>query len=84
MIVRRQPPRRRRLSPTRHRLSWITSTPLYLGGATADPANLQPQLWSEAYRNDRVEVHAMRRICAGKVNLDEARHDLFTDWQSAY
>jgi hypothetical protein len=37
-----------------------------------------PEPWDEAYREDRVEIQAMRCVCAGKVTLAEAQHDLAT------
>jgi hypothetical protein len=58
--------------------------PLCLGGAPADTSNLQLEPWTEARRKDRVEVQAMRCVCAGKATLEEARHDLATDWRQAY
>ena len=72
--------------------SWIDArkyeldhiVPLCLGVAPADTSNLQLELWDEAHRKDRVEVQAMRCVCAGKATLDEARHDLETDWRAAY
>jgi hypothetical protein len=58
--------------------------PLCLGGSATDPSNLQLEPSDEAYRKDRVEIQAMRCVCAGKVTLAEAQHDLVTDWQAAY
>jgi hypothetical protein len=58
--------------------------PLCLGGAPADASNLQLEPWSEARRKDRVEVQAMRCVCADKVTLEEARHDLAANWRAAY
>jgi hypothetical protein len=58
--------------------------PLCLGGSPNDPSNLQLEPWDEAYRKDRVEIQAMRCVCAGKATLEEAQHDLATDWQAAY
>jgi hypothetical protein len=58
--------------------------PLCLGGAPGDLSNLQLQPWDEATRKDRVEVQAMRCVCAGKATLAEAQHDLATDWRAAY
>ena len=40
--------------------------PLCLGGSPNDPSNLQLEPWDEATRKDRVEIQAMRCICAGK------------------
>lgn len=58
--------------------------PLCLGGSPTDPSNLQLEPIDEAYRKDRVEIQAMRCVCAGKVTLAEAQHDLTSDWQAAY
>jgi hypothetical protein len=58
--------------------------PLCLGGASGDLSNLQLQPWNEATRKDRVEVQAMRCVCAGKATLAEAQHDLESDWRAAY
>ena len=72
--------------------SWIDApkyqldhiVPLCLGGSPTDPSNLQLEPLEEAYRKDRVEIQAMRCVCAGKVSLEEAQHDLATDWEGAY
>ena len=58
--------------------------PLCLGGSATDPSNLQLQAWDEAYRKDRLEIQAMRCVCAGKVSLEDAQHDLATDWEAVY
>jgi hypothetical protein len=58
--------------------------PVCLGGAPGDLSNLQLQAWDEARRKDRVEIQACRCVCAGKVSLAEAQHDLATDWRAAY
>ena len=58
--------------------------PLCLGGSPTDPSNLQLEPWDEATRKDRVEIQAMRCVCAGKATLAEAQRDLATDWQAAY
>ncbi len=70
------------LSAPKYQLDHII--PLCLGGSPTDPSNLQLEPWAEAYRKDRVEIQAMRCVCASKATLAEAQHDLARDWQAAY
>ena len=58
--------------------------PLCLGGSPTDPSNLQLESWDEATRKDRIEIQAVRCVCAGKATLAESQHDIATDWQAAY
>jgi hypothetical protein len=57
------------------------------GGDPSSPLNL----WLEPYTGpygarvkDRIETFLAHRICDGTVDLDEARHELLTDWVEAY
>ena len=58
--------------------------PVCLGGSPTDRSNLQLQPLAQAKRKDRVEKLAWRCVCAGTVPLDEARHDLASDWEGVY
>ncbi|MBY0561547.1 hypothetical protein [Hyphomicrobium sp.] len=59
---------------------------LSIGGEPGDlqhTSNFQLQLWAEAHRKDRLEIQAMRCVCAGVVTLEQARTDM-ENWQEAY
>ena len=60
---------------------------LQLGGHPTDPKNLWPQEWDAdwgAHRKDVIETRLKRMVCAGKITLAEAQHDIATDWVAAY
>jgi hypothetical protein len=57
--------------------------PLCLGGAPADPTNFQLQDWEEASQKDAVESCLCRAVCAGRVDLGEARRRIWADWREA-
>lgn len=57
--------------------------PLSLGGAPADPRNLQLQPWSEATEKDRVEACLPRLVCEGRLGLEEARRAIWSNWREA-
>jgi hypothetical protein len=60
--------------------------PLALGGHPRNLTNLMLQPWEGedgAKRKDKLEVKLQCLVCTGKVPLDEARADIFNDWQAA-
>lgn len=57
--------------------------PLALGGAASDPRNFALQNWDEADDKDRIETCLSRAVCAGKIDLDEARRRIWADWREA-
>lgn len=57
--------------------------PLCLGGADTD-ANVRPQPLDEARVKDRLETHACRQVCAGRVTLATAQAWFTGDWRAAY
>jgi hypothetical protein len=57
--------------------------PRELGGADETP-NLWPQRWPEARRKDRLENWAQREVCAGRLDLEQARARITTDWAAWY
>lgn len=61
--------------------------PLELGGAPRDPRNvwLEPLTgpWS-AQDKDKLENRLNRLVCTGWVPLDEAQHEIATDWVGAF
>ena len=59
--------------------------PLVLGGAPADPANLQLQERSEAKKKDHVERVLGCLVCKGEIALHEARAVLgHGDWRQGW
>jgi hypothetical protein len=60
---------------------------LELGGAN-DPANLWPQSYVtkglNAHLKDALENRLHALVCAGKLPLPIAQHEIATDWPSAY
>lgn len=61
--------------------------PLSIGGNPRDPKNLWPQHWTGdwgAHKKDRLEVAIHKLVCAGKVPLAQAQHEVATDWIAAY
>ena len=60
---------------------------LEIGGSPTDERNLWPQHWSSPYgahEKDRLENKINLLICAGKITLAQAQHDVSTDWISSY
>jgi hypothetical protein len=61
--------------------------PLDLGGA-----NALLNLWAQSHstmpwnsiRKDRLERRLHKDVCAGKIELDTAQHEIATDWTAAY
>jgi hypothetical protein len=58
-----------------------------LGGAE-DIRNLWPEphsstVWN-SYVKDDLETYLHQQVCAGKLDLKTAQHDIATDWVSAY
>jgi hypothetical protein len=59
---------------------------LELGGADVQ-ANLWPQSYTgtwNAHIKDRYENFLHKRVCAGKITLDQAQHEIMTDWIAGY
>ncbi len=61
--------------------------PLNIGGAPEDPLNLWPQTriseWN-ASKKDVLELKLYKLVCDGRVQLEEARQAMATDWIKAY
>lgn len=57
--------------------------PLALGGSPDLPQNLMLQPDDESKDKDRVEVCLSRMVCAGKVQLNDARAAIWENWRSA-
>jgi hypothetical protein len=64
--------------------------PLELGGNPTDPKNLWPEPFETsipdggAHAKDRVENYLHAEVCAGSLTLDEAQHEIATDWYRVY
>jgi hypothetical protein len=54
--------------------------PLGLGGHPMSPENLWLQSWPEAAIKDRDELRLHREVCAGRMTLEQAQHDMLTTW----
>jgi hypothetical protein len=58
-----------------------------LGGAD-DIRNLWPQPYGarpwNAVRKDRLENRLHKGVCAGVITLEQAQHDIATDWRAAF
>jgi hypothetical protein len=54
--------------------------PLGLGGHPTSPNNLWLKTWSEAAVKDREELRLHREVCAGRMTLEEAQHEIVTTW----
>jgi hypothetical protein len=54
-----------------------------LGGAD-DLKNLWPQKWDQARVKDRLENKLHVLVCAGKLPLEQAQHEIATNWPGAY
>ena len=61
--------------------------PLSIGGNPSDPANLWPQPrlseWN-AEKKDILEFKLYKLVCDGAVTLDDARHQISTNWIETY
>lgn len=61
--------------------------PLSIGGHPSDPANLWPQPrlseWS-AEKKDILEFKLYKLVCEGAVTLNDARHQISTNWIETY
>ena len=71
-------------NPGGHEVDHLVS--LELGGAN-DIKNLWPQTYHgtwNAHVKDRLENVLHQTVCAGKVTLAQAQHDISTDWIKAY
>jgi hypothetical protein len=54
--------------------------PLGLGGHPTSPDNLWLQGWTEAAIKDRDELRFHREVCAGRMTLEQAQHEMVTTW----
>ena len=57
--------------------------PHALDGADT-PANIWPQILTQAKVKDRLEVAATRRVCAGTMSLEHAQQRFAIDWRAFY
>ena len=60
---------------------------LEIGGNPTDPNNLWPEAWAGpwgAHVKDRLENRLHREVCAGTITLQQAQHDISTNWVAAY
>lgn len=61
--------------------------PLSIGGNPSEPANLWPQPrmseWN-AQKKDVLELKLYKLVCEGGVTLDDARHQISTNWIETY
>jgi hypothetical protein len=53
--------------------------PIVLGVAPLDRRNFQLQRWEEASLKDATESYLARAVCAGRIELDEARRRIWKD-----
>ena len=54
--------------------------PLGLGGHPTSANNLWLQAWPEAASKDRDELRLHREVCAGRMTLVQAQHDMLATW----
>ncbi len=54
--------------------------PLGLGGHPTSPNNLWLQPWMEAAMKDRDELRLRRDVCAGRMSLEQAQHEMLAEW----
>ncbi len=54
--------------------------PLGLGGHPTSPNNLWLQNWPEAAMKDRDELRLHREVCAGRMTLEQAQHEMVATW----
>jgi hypothetical protein len=60
---------------------------LELGGHPSDPRNLwpEPHLPSpNSPQKDKVENYLKAQVCAGKMSLADAQHEITTDWEAVW
>jgi hypothetical protein len=60
---------------------------LEIGGNPTSPDNLWPEAWAGqwgAHTKDRLENRLHKLVCAGTITLQQAQHDISTDWVGAY
>ncbi len=66
-----------------HMVEFDHRVPLCLGGADS-VANMWAQPLLEARMKDRLEAHACRSVCAGRIPLATAQAWFTGDWRAAY
>ncbi len=54
--------------------------PLGLGGHPTSVNNLWMQTWTEAAVKDRDELRLLREVCAGRMTLEQAQHEMLATW----
>lgn len=54
--------------------------PLSLGGHPTSANNLWLQPWGEAAMKDREEARLHREVCAGRMTLEQAQHEMVVTW----
>jgi hypothetical protein len=72
-------------SPSHYELDHLIS--LELGGAPDDPANLFPEPYDidlNAKKKDTVENYLHAQVCNGSIALEEAQHEISTNWVLVY
>lgn len=57
--------------------------PISLGGAPADPRNLDLEPWAEADRKDDAESCLAAAVCDGRLGLTKAQETIWRDWRAA-
>jgi len=64
--------------------------PLELGGNPTDPKNLWPEPFETsiadggAHSKDKVENYLHAEVCSGSLTLDQAQHEITSDWYRVY
>jgi len=64
--------------------------PLEVGGNPTDPRNLWPEPYQTsisdggAYYKDKVENYLHEQVCAGRISLQDAQHEIAKDWYNVY
>lgn len=64
--------------------------PLEVGGNPTDPRNLWPEPYQTSIPDggarfkDKVENYFHEQVCAGRVPLAQAQHEIATDWYRVY
>lgn len=61
--------------------------PLEIGGHPTDPNNLWPEKWDGprgAHKKDALENKLRRLVCAGTITLEQAQHEISTDWVASF
>lgn len=56
--------------------------PLSLGGSPRDPRNLMLQPERESRIKDGIERCLSRKVCQGKIDLETARQQIWTNWRA--